>query len=157
MNFSITRRGEYGLTAMLYLAQPHGGHLAQIHEIAEYCGLPEPFLGQILRLLVRARLVHSKKGVGGGFTLARPPEDVSFLEVLEALEGPVAVNLCQSTIEHCHREGTCSMEFVWAKAQDALIKVLRETSLADAYRPEKYPFTPATGIVAMKEKASAGA
>jgi len=67
------------------------------------------------------------------------------------------VNLCQSTIEHCHREGSCSMEFVWAKAQDALIKVLRDTKLADAYRPEKYPFTPAGTFAALKEKASAGA
>ena len=155
MNFSITRRGEYGLTAMLYLAQPHGGHLAQIHEIADYCGLPEPFLGQILRLLVRARLIHSKKGVGGGFTLARPADTISFLEVLEALEGPVAVNLCQSSIEHCHREGSCSMEFVWAKAQEALVGVLRETMIADVYRPEKYPF--AGGLMAMKEKAAAEA
>lgn len=157
MNFSITRRGEYGLTAMLYLAKPHSGQLAQIHEIADYCGLPEPFLGQILRLLVRARLVHSKKGVGGGFTLARPADTISFLEVLEALEGPVAVNLCQSAVEHCHREGNCSMEFVWAKAQEALVGVLRETTLADVHRPEKYPFTPAASVLAVKEKASAGA
>lgn len=157
MNFSITRRGEYGLTAMLYMAQPRGDHLAQIHEIAEYCGLPEPFLGQILRLLVRARLVHSKKGVGGGFMLARPADTISFLEVLEALEGPVAVNLCQNAVEHCHREGSCSMEIVWAKAQEALVGVLRETTLADVYRPDKYPFTPAGSIVSTKENASAGA
>jgi len=155
MNFSITRRGEYGLTAMLYLAQPHSSTLAQIHEIADYCGLPEPFLGQILRLLVRSRLVHSKKGVGGGFMLARPADTISFLEVLEALEGPVAINQCQSSIEHCHREGNCSMELVWAKAQEALVSVLRETMLADVYRPEKYPF--AGGLMAMKEKAGAGA
>jgi Rrf2 family protein len=141
MNFSTTRRGEYGLTAMLYLARPNGNELSQIHEIAQHCGLPEPFLGQILRLLVRAGLVHSKKGVGGGFALARKPEDISFLEVLEALEGPVAVNRCQSPLEHCQREGRCAMESVWAKAQEALITVLRDSSLSDAYCPGHFPFT----------------
>ena len=71
MNFSITRRGEYGVTAILYLAQKPRDELTQIHEIAAHCGLPEPFLAQILRLLVRAGLVTSKKGVRGGFSLAR--------------------------------------------------------------------------------------
>ena len=105
MIFSTTRRGEYGLTAALYMARPDRGELSQIHDIAEHCGLPEPFLGQILRLLVRGGLVQSKKGVGGGFSLARKPEDISFLDVIEALEGPVAVNRCQSPIEECRHEG----------------------------------------------------
>jgi Rrf2 family protein len=142
MNFSTTARGEYGLTAILYLARPNNSELSQIHEIAQHCNLPEPFLGQILRLLVRAGLVHSKKGVGGGFALARKPEEISFLEVLEALEGPVAVNRCQSPVDHCQRAGSCSMEFVWARAQDALLKVLGESTLADAYCPGHFPFAP---------------
>jgi Rrf2 family protein len=157
MHFSTTRRGEYGLTAMLFLTRPHGGHLAQIHEIAEHCSLPEPFLGQILRLLVRAGLVQSKKGVGGGFTLARKPEEISFLEVLEALEGPVAVNRCQSPVEHCQKEGNCSMEFVWAKAQDALLKVFRETTLADAYCSGHFPYSSAATVLSHRSKVTAGA
>lgn len=147
MNFSTTRRGEYGLTAMLYLSRPNGNQLSQIHEIAQHCGLPEPFLGQILRLLVRAGLVHSKKGVGGGFTLARRPEQISFLEVLEALEGPVAVNRCQSPVEECTEAGRCSMESIWARAQDALLGVLRESTLADAYCTGHFPFTPRSTMV----------
>jgi Rrf2 family protein len=153
MNFSTTRRGEYGLTAMLYMARPQGRHLAQIHDIAEHCALPEPFLGQILRLLVRGGLIHSKKGVGGGFTLARKPEEISFLEVLEALEGPVAVNRCQSPVEHCQNEGNCSMEFVWARAQDALLGVLRETTLADAFCTGHFPFTPAASVSSREKPA----
>jgi Rrf2 family protein len=142
---------------MLYLSRPHAGDLAQIHDIAEHCGLPEPFLGQILRLLVRGGLVQSKKGVGGGFTLARKPETISFLEVLEALEGPVAVNRCQSPVEHCHREGKCSMEFVWGRAQEALIKVLRETTLADAYCAGHFPFSSEAVLGGGKSALAAGA
>lgn len=146
MNFSTTRRGEYGITAILYLSRPNRGELSQIHEIAQHCGLPEPFLGQILRLLVRAGLVHSKKGVGGGFTLARKPAEISFLEVLEALEGPVAVNRCQSPVEHCEDEGRCAMEFIWARAQESLLKVLRESTLADAYCAGHFPFAPRVSV-----------
>ena len=145
MNFSITRRGDYGLVAAMYLARKKPGELTQIHEIASHCGLPEPFLAQILRLLVRGGLVQSKKGVRGGFSLARKPEDVSFLEVLEALEGPVAVNRCQSPVIHCEHEGSCSMEFIWAKAQDALVNVLKDTNLAEAYCPGHFPFLPQNG------------
>ena len=141
MNFSITRRGDYGLTAVLYLAHRHPEQLVQIHEIADHCRLPEPFLAQILRLLVRGGLVKSKKGVGGGFSLARPPEEISFLEVLEALEGPVAVNRCQSPVEHCDHEGSCTMETVWRRAQDALVGVLRDATLAEVRGDGRFPLT----------------
>ncbi len=141
MNFSITRRGDYGLTAILYLAQRETEGLTQIHEIASHCSLPEPFLAQIMRLLVRAGLVQSKKGVGGGFSLTRKPETISFLEVLEALEGPVAVNRCQNPVSSCENEGRCSMEFVWTRAQDALVEVLRNATLVDAQCMGCFPFT----------------
>jgi Rrf2 family protein len=148
MIFSTTRRGEYGLTAALYLARPDRSELSQIHDIAKHCSLPEPFLGQILRLLVRGGLVQSKKGVGGGFSLARKPEDISFLEVLEALEGPVAVNRCQSPIEECKHEGRCGMESVWSRAQEALTSVLRQSTLADAHCPGHFPYESAATLLA---------
>lgn len=146
MNFSITRRGEYGVTAILYLARKPAHDLTQIHEIAEHCGLPEPFLAQILRLLVRAGIVSSKKGVRGGFALGRTPDHISFLEVLEALEGPVAVNRCQSPVENCGQQGCCSMEPIWRRAQDALVNVLRDAKLSEAMQPGKFPFVAAGAL-----------
>jgi len=142
MNFIISRRGEYGLAAMLYLARPDASKLSQIREIARHCGLPEPFLGQILRLLLRGGLVNSKKGVGGGFSLARPAAEISFLQVLEALEGPVALTVCQSPTEICKCEGRCSMETIWAKAQRALVNVLRESTLDRAHCAGHFPDIP---------------
>lgn len=140
MNFSITRRGDYGLIASLYLARQKPGKLVQIHEIASSCDLPEPFLAQIMRLLVRAGIVQSKKGVGGGFALARTPQEITFLDVLEALEGSVAVNRCQDPAQSCGHEGRCSMEFVWNQAQRALVEVLKGTKLADALCTGCFPF-----------------
>ncbi len=145
MNFSITRRGDYGLIAILYLARKKSDELTQIHEIASHCRLPEPFLAQILRLLVRGGLVQSRKGVHGGFSLARKPQDISFLEVLEALEGPVAVNRCQNPVVACEHESECAMEFVWSKAQNALVNVLKDASLADAFCSGHFPFMPGAG------------
>jgi Rrf2 family protein len=139
MNFAITRRGEYGVTAALYLARKQPGQLTQIHEVADHCGLPEPFLAQILRLLVRAGIVTSKKGVRGGFAISRQPDEISFLEVLEALEGPVAVNRCQSPVESCGQKGCCSMETIWSRAQDALVQVLGDAKLAEAMDPDRFP------------------
>jgi len=140
MNFSITRRGDYGLVAALYLAQKTPGELTQIHEIAQGCHLPEPFLAQILRLLVRGGVVRSRKGVRGGFSLSRSADRISFLEVLEALEGPVAVNRCQNPALHCEHEENCAMESVWSRVQEALVRILGETRLADAVFPGRFPF-----------------
>lgn len=152
MNFSITRRGDYGLTAITYLAQKPAGTLTQIQEIAQHCGLPEAFLAQILRLLVRGKLVNSKKGVGGGFMLARSAAEISFLDVLEALEGPVAVNRCQNPADLCEQAGRCSMEHVWARAQGALVDVLRESTLADLNCAEgHYPVAPAVSRLSSNE------
>ena len=144
MNFTTTRRVEYGLTAAMYLARPQDNELTQVHEIAQHCNLPEPFLGQILRRLVQGGLVRSKKGVGGGFCLARSPEEISFLEVVEILEGPVAVNRCQRALDACQRKGRCSMEFVWARAQSVLVGALRDITLAEASCPGHFPDVPAT-------------
>lgn len=143
MNFSTTRRGDYGLTAALFLSTKPKGELSQIREIAAHCDLPEPFLAQILRLLVRGGLVHSKKGVGGGFALAKTPSEISFLQVLEALEGPVAVNRCQSPVDKCEHQGHCGMESVWERAQSAVMEVLREETLASVRCSGQYPFTAA--------------
>lgn len=144
MNFSTTRRGDYGLTAALYLSTKPSGDLSQIHEIAQHCDLPEPFLAQIMRLLVRGGIVTSKKGVRGGFALAKEPADITFLQVLEALEGPVAVNRCQNTVAGCEHQGHCGMESVWERAQHAVTQVLRDATLAEVRCPGKYPFTPAS-------------
>jgi Rrf2 family protein len=99
-------------------------------------------------------LVQSKKGVGGGFSLAKAPDEINFLEVLEALEGPVAVNRCQSPVDYCEQEGNCAMEHVWARAQEALLKVLRESSLQDANCPGHFPFVPASNPGTRKEPAT---
>mgnify|MGYP001096713601 FL=1 len=151
MNFSITRRGDYGLIAILYLARKRPEELTQIHEIASHCRLPEPFLAQILRLLVRGGLVQSRKGVHGGFSLARLPEEITFLEVLEALEGPVAVNRCQNPVTSCEHEADCAMEFVWSRAQEALVTVLKEATLKDACASSGFPFAHGTGRQAIED------
>jgi len=96
---------------------------------------------------VRAGLVVSKKGVRGGFSLSRSASQISFLDVLEALEGPVAVNRCQSPIERCVKEGCCSMEGIWARAQDALTDVLSKTSISEAMCLHQFPFIPAAQAV----------
>ena len=147
MNFSVSKRGEYGLVAAVYLAQNSTPHRCQIHEIATNCSLPEPFLAQILRQLVRGGIVDSKKGVGGGFRLAREASEIAFLEVLESLDGPIAVNTCQGPTT-CDHQGSCSLQPVWSKAQKALLGVLKSSTLSDAMATDVYPLT---GVVTSEE------
>jgi Rrf2 family protein len=138
MNITVTRRGEYGLTAATYLACQDPSELKQIHEIAGHCDLPEPFLAQILRRLVLSGLVRSKKGARGGFQLARPAAEISYLNVLEALEGPVAVNQCQHP-SGCDHTDHCAMESVWDRAQRAFTDVLKSAYLSEGINTELYP------------------
>lgn len=87
--------------------------------------------------------MDSKKGVGGGFQLARDTSEISFLEILESLDGPVAVNTCQGK-NACDHTGFCSLEPIWAKAQNALLDVLRTSTLAETLGTPIYPLVGVT-------------
>ncbi len=93
----ITRRGEYGLAAVLYIASQPDGKLSLRDEIARRCGIPRTFLAQILARLRKGGILGSVRGKKGGYYLAAPPARLSLADVLEALEGPIELI---RTIEH---------------------------------------------------------
>jgi Rrf2 family protein len=87
----ISRRGEYGLTAILYLASQPSGKLSLSEEIAGECGIPKNFLAQILARLRRKGILGSVRGKRGGYYLKAEPGRLSLADVLEALEGPITL------------------------------------------------------------------
>src|SRR4051812_9320797 len=97
----IPKRVDYGLRAVIYLAGQVPNKKCSLSEIASTQGIPRKFLEKIIQSLVRSGLVKSKRGPDGGYALARPPAEVSFRDVIEALEGPVAVNLCMDPQMTC--------------------------------------------------------
>ncbi|MDX2014335.1 MAG: Rrf2 family transcriptional regulator [Myxococcaceae bacterium] len=126
--FQISRKMEYGARAMAYLASLPDGMTTSFKEIAKKMDIPSEFLAKILKTLVRAKLVRSTRGAHGGYALARSASSISFLDVIEALEGPVNVNICTaSDHDGCAFTGACTMYGVWRTGQERMLEVYRAT------------------------------
>jgi len=126
----ISRRVEYALRAALHLAAQEPGVSLSFREIGEQQGIPKDFLAKILRTLVDAVIIESSRGSSGGFWLAREPGSVTFLEVIEAVEGRVALNQCSEHGEGCSKSPACEMRDVWQAAERAMLEVFRDHTLA---------------------------
>ena len=128
----LTRRGEYALRSMVELAGLAGGDtLAHSHDVAANQEIPPKFLPQIINELSRAGLVETVRGAAGGIRLGRPADQISVADVLQAVEGALALNRCLMRDEPCERKAACPLACVWTKAQDALMAVLAGTTLAE--------------------------
>ncbi len=127
----IPRRADYGLRAAIYLSSAGHNKSCSIAEIAKEQAVPKKFLEKILQDLARSGLVKSKRGQYGGYSLAKPPGEISFQDIIEALEGPVAVNACMDKTQQCDHLPRCLMMGVWNEVQKRVMEVLTRTTLAD--------------------------
>lgn len=134
----ISQRAKYALRALVSLSRNGGsGEPQMIAEIARTQAIPKKFLEQILLDLKRSGLVESRRGRLGGYVLARPPERITFGEVLRLIDGPIAMLPCLSRTAYarcrdCADESTCEIRRVFARVAAASRDVLDRTSLADA-------------------------
>jgi Rrf2 family protein len=136
----VSTRAEYGIRALIDLAQHYGQGPVQSHEIARRQGLPEPYLNQLLTALRRAGVVQSKRGPTGGHVLARPPENITVGEAFLILEGSVAPWLCvEDAGTDCVYAPGCGLRPVWQAVKAATEEVLNRTTLADIIRPVLVP------------------
>jgi len=132
----ISRKIDYGLRAMIYLASIPSDSVIPFREIARQMDVPEDFLAKILKTLVDQGLVRSTRGPHGGYALARAAVDVSFLDVIEAVEGPVALNVCLDGEDACGHSTACTMVQVWRQGQEQMLDVYRKSRLSDlAFKP----------------------
>jgi Rrf2 family protein len=135
----LSKRGEYGLRAMVTLAeltsQSDPPVMMQIKEIAQREQISSKFLEQILLTLKNAGLLHSKLGVGGGYYLARPAGEITLGQIFRVLDGPVAPIKCVSQMAYescgCPDEETCGLRLVMSDVRNAIADILDTTSLAD--------------------------
>jgi Rrf2 family protein len=130
----VSTRGDYASRALLSLAlHIDEGGPTSVRDIAERTGLPQPYLEQILLAMKGAGLVRSKRGVGGGYVLARPPEEITLSAILAAVDGPIALGDFGEphTDGACDHEGQCVLLSVWADAGDKMRSLLERISLAD--------------------------
>ncbi len=136
----LTNRGKYGLKAMVHLAGTPKGTPVLAADIATAENIPKKFLDAILGELRMAGLVSSKKGRGGGFTLARSAEDIAVGQIVRALDGMLAPIACASKnyyrkCDDCPSEGRCRVQVVMMEVRASISNVLDQRSLADIHRP----------------------
>jgi len=140
----LTRAADYAVRVMLHLATLEPGSRASRGELAVAADCPEQFLAKVLQSLTHAGLVVSHRGNTGGFELSSSRGDATLLDVVEALEGPIRLNLCLGG-NNCNRQGWCPAHPVWEDAQRALTDSLRAASIVEMAR-QMTPPQPLTEI-----------
>jgi Rrf2 family protein len=128
----MTAKSEYGLLAMIDLASCEGDVPVSAREVSERQAIPGKYLEQLLVALRKAGLVKALRGAHGGFVLARPASEITVLQIVEALEGPVAATVCDGDrATTCGRSAECAAFPVWSDVTAAVRGVLGKTTLGD--------------------------
>jgi Rrf2 family protein len=133
--FQISRKVDYALRALIYLARHDGDRACPLGTIAADIDVSPQFLAKIIEELAHRGLVHSRRGPRGGYVLGRPAPEISFNDVIEAVEGPIALNICLDGQGDCTLLGACGMQPVWQEAQRRLVDLFAQTTLADVGAP----------------------
>jgi Rrf2 family transcriptional regulator, iron-sulfur cluster assembly transcription factor len=133
----LTRGGEYGIRGVLYLSHQEEGKISMLSAIAKAQEVPPRFLAKIFQALAKAGIVKSHRGAKGGFSLARQASDVTIKDVIEAVEGPIYLNMCLAAPGDCSRDKLCPIHTVWEEAQEKMMDVLGRTNFADLAKAEK--------------------
>lgn len=124
----ITRQADYAMRAVAYLANLAPESRAATSQIAEEQRIPPSFLAKIVSQLSVAGLLQTSRGARGGVSLARTPDDISFLEVVEAIDGPILLNECVVDGSACTFGETCALRPVFCDAQAELVNRLESTT-----------------------------
>ncbi len=137
----LSKRGEYGLRAMIILAHAYNESpdaMVQIKEISEQDKIPPKYLEQILLALKNAGMLQSRMGIGGGYYLARQPSDINMGQIIRVLDGPLAPIRCVSQMAYepcgCPDEETCGLRMVMGDVRNAITDILDNTTLDDVIK-----------------------
>ena len=126
----ITRQADYAVRAVYYLTKLGSDSRAATSQIAEEQHIPPSFLAKIISQLSVAGLLHTSRGARGGVSLARDPEEISLLDVVEAIDGPILLNECVAETGSCNFSDDCPMRPIWCDAQKDLVTRLENTNFS---------------------------
>jgi Rrf2 family protein len=127
----VTRAADYGIRVMIHMATLPAHERALLPALARATGAPQSFLSKVLQALCRAGFIVSRRGQAGGFEMLPPGRKATVHSVIEAVEGPISLNLCLISGSTCKRKSFCPAHPVWASAQDAMLGVLNAATIAD--------------------------
>jgi Rrf2 family protein len=129
----LSTKGEYGSRAMLELSLHYQEKPLHIRDISKAQDIPQRFLEQILLLLKRAGYLRSRKGPDGGYSLSKPPADITVAEVIRVMDGPLAPIDCVSVTAHevCPHEDSCGLRWLWKEVRDSVAQILERTTFEE--------------------------
>ncbi len=130
-SMQLTRAADYAVRVMIHLASLPEGTIVSKNLLAEETEAPESFLSKILQMLARAGLIRAQRGVVGGFSLLPRGAQASLLDVVESIDGRIALNVCLISEASCQRYCGCAVHEVWRQAQSAMLSVLREAKIVE--------------------------
>jgi Rrf2 family protein len=127
----LTRAADYAVRVMIHLATLPAHERALLPALAQATGAPLSFLSKVLQALCRAGFTNSRRGQSGGFEILPPGREASIRAVIEAIEGPIRLNLCLVSGASCNRKSYCPAHPIWASAQEAMLGVLNKATVAE--------------------------
>lgn len=133
----VPMKVDYGVRALVDLAQRYGGGSVQTVEIAERQSIPEPYLDQLLTTLSKFGIIRSRRGPQGGHVLAKAPSEISLGMVMAGLEGTAAPLDCIAEPTECTLSSICAQREVWRSVEDAVNSVLSSTTIGDLASRQK--------------------
>jgi len=133
----VSMKVDYGVRALVDLAERYGGGPVQTGEIAERQSIPEPYLDQLLTMLSKFGFIRSRRGPQGGHVLAKAPSEISLGMVVAGLEGTAASLDCITEPAECTLSNGCAQRDVWRSVEEAVYSVLSFTSIADLANRQK--------------------
>ena len=131
----LTRAADYAVRVMIHMAGLPPGSRLPLGTLAAAVAVPDSFLSKVLQTLTRAGLLISRRGTDGGFELAPGTTEVTLLDVVQAVDGPVQLNVCLRNDGACERMGSCTAHPVWQRAQTAMLAVLGAAKIGDLANP----------------------
>lgn len=129
--FQVTRRVDYAMRMMIELGQMDPGDCLSARNLSRKTAVPKAFLHKITAELARAELVRTFAGAQGGLALAKPAQEISLFQVIEAVEGSFCLNTCLIQPRECPRDVICPGHGLWGRVQNTLVKELKAISIAE--------------------------
>lgn len=139
MSIIFSRRCEYALQAVLYLALKEEGEKTSIKELTKHIRIPSPFLAKILQDLAHKALLKSGKGPHGGFALAKPAKHITMFSIVEAIDGTAFTNGCVLGFMECSSTTPCAMHDEWSGIRDRITAALKKKDLAEMAKQMRKP------------------
>jgi len=131
MTVIFSKKCEVGLQAVLFLSTQNPARLFNAMEVSKEVGQPKEFVSKMLQILTSSGIVGSRKGKNGGFFLAKKPNEIKLIDIVEAIDGLDVFNNCVLGFPGCSKESPCPVHEKWGKLRDEALQMLSENSLED--------------------------